>query len=214
MVNCQNVLIVLLSTIFFNFSCSSNQNDLNVKTQDLKVKNVEFAPTADQNLDKPIANPIKPVEPNKNWKREEIAEPIEQADGEFTVENITQERDMSQYKQGGHTDCRRFKCNQRKTLDFIWKHWTKKKRGYVRITHSADHVAWTDHIFIEPNEKGEWNIAWRLVRKQDPMQSTYWLDDIVGIVSVVHIRRNSKHGKYDELLFKNKDGETIRTFSF
>lgn len=218
MVSSRNFLLIFLSVIVFNFSCSLNSNNQNIKTQDLEVKNVEPIEPANQNWDESIAKITTSADVNespesKNWKRKKIAELIKATGDELTVENITEKRDMSQYADGGHIDCHGFRCNQREIPKFIWRHWTKKKRGYIRATYSGIDVVWTEHIFIEPNEKGEWGILWRVVREQVSMPSEYWLDDAVEIVSVDRIRINSRYEKY-KLVFKNKHGETTRTVSF
>lgn len=48
-----------------------------------------------------------------------------------------------------------------KIRDFIWQHWNEKRRGYIKMT--TDMVDWvtTDHIFIEPDQEGQWHVAWK-----------------------------------------------------
>ncbi|HVE56873.1 MAG TPA: hypothetical protein VNB22_08590 [Pyrinomonadaceae bacterium] len=93
-------------------------------------------------------------------------------DGALTVKNITQDREMKQYAQGGHFWCRtRFTGafgndpdrleGEKKVRDFIWQHWIEKKRGYIKLSCAGTDVSNTTHYFIEPNEKGEWSIIRR-----------------------------------------------------
>ena len=95
-------------------------------------------------------------------------------DGALTVKDITQNREMQQYAQGGNCWCRsRFTGTfgndpdrlegEKKVRDFIWQHWVEKKRGYIKLSCAGTDVSNTTHYFIEPNEKGEWNIIGRYI---------------------------------------------------
>src|SRR5436190_1871797 len=64
---------------------------------------------------------------------------------ELTATNIAQGRDLKLYDDGGHFDCRRLalsdtaprNCDLPKARDFIWEHWQKKRRGYIRVTEDS-----------------------------------------------------------------------------
>ena len=48
--------------------------------------------------------------------------------------------------------------------DFIWSHWTDRRRGYVIVKMASDDAQSDAHIFIEPDEAGAWHIAWNWQR--------------------------------------------------
>lgn len=91
-------------------------------------------------------------------------------DGVFTTEEVTKSRDLTQYEQGGLFWGRtRFSGKfgnepdrldgEKKVRNFIWQHWTEKKRGYIKFIFADTDTSHTTHYFIEPNEKGEWIVS-------------------------------------------------------
>ena len=96
------------------------------------------------------------------------AEKLEKAEA-LAIKNAIADRDLTQYEQGAVFTCRtRFRngnekdhlAGEKKVRDFIWRHWTEKKRGYVILNCPGTDTTITTHYFIEPNEAG----AWRIVR--------------------------------------------------
>jgi hypothetical protein len=91
---------------------------------------------------------------------------------ELMTADIAQARDMTLYDDGGHFDCREHSfsdtslrnCDLPKTRDFIWEHWQKKRRGYIRVTVDSVDTMSTSHIFIEPDSLGAWHVAWRVAQ--------------------------------------------------
>jgi hypothetical protein len=91
---------------------------------------------------------------------------------ELTASNIAQGRDLKLYDDGGHFDCRQLalsdtaprNCDLPKARDFIWEHWQKKRRGYIRVTVDSVDTMSTSHIFIEPDSHGAWHVAWRIAQ--------------------------------------------------
>jgi hypothetical protein len=152
------------------------------------------------------------IEETKNTK----AEVIWKDKGELTTKDITQKRDSTQYDDGGYFDCRgwiakneaRGVCDEKKIRDFIWWHWNDKKRGYVRVTYDSVDAKSTSHIFIEPDEKGEWSVAWRIVRFHAFPQLNNQITDIAKIVRVERIEDKPKKGEW-ALIFKNKIGSIM-----
>ena len=83
-----------------------------------------------------------------------------------TQEEIAAGRDLKLYDDGGtfssklsdHGAIPRIK----ELRDFLWSHWSqKKRRGYVRLeTSDVDGDTTTiSHIFVEPSNSGEWHVA-------------------------------------------------------
>src|SRR5207253_10570138 len=98
-------------------------------------------------------------------------------DGAWTTKNIIQSRDMTQYDQGGYFWGRsRFGGTfgnekdklegEKKVRDFIWQHWTERKRGYIKFIFAGTDTSRTTHYFIEPNEKVEWVIVRKIIFEQ------------------------------------------------
>jgi hypothetical protein len=100
-------------------------------------------------------------------------------DGSLTASDIAQHRDLAIFEDGGHLDCRsemvlasgmsapEFRpesCDLPKLRDFVWQNWQTKKRGYIRITFASVDAVSTSHLFIEPDNRGQWHIAWRIAR--------------------------------------------------
>ena len=91
---------------------------------------------------------------------------------ELTASNIAQGRDLKLYDDGGHFDCRQYSssdkaprnCDFPKVREFIWEHWQKKRRGYIRLTVDSVDTMSTSHIFIEPDSRGIWHVAWRVAQ--------------------------------------------------
>jgi hypothetical protein len=134
-------------------------------------------------------------------------------DNEWTTVNITQNRDMSQYEEGGHFWCRNrpygnfgdIKRGEKKVRDFIWQHWTEKKRGYIKFTCGYTDTSRTIHYFIEPNEKGEWNIARRDIFQNLENEKTMMNDVLISIERIETENNNSDW----TLISRNKTGEII-----
>jgi hypothetical protein len=91
---------------------------------------------------------------------------------ELMTADIAQAREMSLYDDGGHFDCREHSlsdtsprnCDLPKVRDFIWEHWQKKRRGYIRVTVDSVDAMSTSHIFVEPDDHGSWHVAWRVAQ--------------------------------------------------
>lgn len=81
-------------------------------------------------------------------------------------EMIINDRNMSLYNIGGTfssyphrlPEYKRTQKDSIKGRNFIWKHWTEKKRAYIISKWLDEGVSCDSHIFIEPDEKGKWHI--------------------------------------------------------
>jgi hypothetical protein len=78
-------------------------------------------------------------------------------------------RDMHLYEGGGHHDGSgydprdelwRVEASLRSAREFIWSHWQQKKRGYVVVSMSSVDAGSDAHIFIEPDQNGNWQVTW------------------------------------------------------
>jgi len=133
--------------------------------------------------------------------------------GELTVKDITQNRDMSQYDQGGHILCchpvddrKNIMSEEKNVRDFIWRHWTEKKQGYIRLTYMGADNSNTTHYFIEPNGDGEWIVVWKNLYKHSLPEYNQSIRDGFGIVEQVETKRGKDNW---ELKFKLRYGKGI-----
>lgn len=132
-------------------------------------------------------------------------------DNEWTTAHITQGRDMTQYEQGGHFWCSTRPYGneedrlhgEKKVRDFIWQHWTEKKRGYIKMTCGQTDTSETTHYFVEPDDKGAWITERRNIFSKSENDKTI-TDDFVTV----------EHSKVDDINWKilfKKDGESVGT---
>lgn len=196
--------ILFLSILLFILSCATtSQNSAN---QDLEVKSVEpFAPI-NEILD---ANSISPELISKSEESGRFINPSETITtikGEITDEIILQGRDLSLYDKADTNKCSTQTCRDKKMREFVWQHWKNKKRGYVFERRQGIDLSVTTHIFIEPNEQGEWIITWKVATNHAVLGND--ISETLGIVSVKQIL--SKNGRF-KLELKNKNGETLQT---
>ena len=136
--------------------------------------------------------------------------------GEMTAENIAQGRDIENYEDGGYFDCRgwilenekRGECDEKEIRDFIWNHWKNQKRGYIRITSDSADANSTSHIFIEPNNRGRWRIARRIVRFH-AIPSLH--NQITEVETLFQVERTENKSQKDEwaIILKNNQGKII-----
>ena len=112
---------------------------------------------------------------------------------ELMTADIAQARDMSLYDDGGHWDCREHSlsdtsprnCDLPKVRAFIWEHWQKKQRAYIRVTVDSVDTMGTSHIFVEPDDHGLWHVAWRVAQARASGPSV--IRDLSAFVSVTRI---------------------------
>lgn len=89
-------------------------------------------------------------------------------DGALTTKDITQNRDLTHYEQGGYFRGRTNLGkdgldNEKQVRDFIWQHWNEKKRGYIKLSFGGTDTSRTIHYFIEPNEKSDWIVTRKVI---------------------------------------------------
>lgn len=95
--------------------------------------------------------------------------------------------------------------------DFLWSHWSQKKRGYVRLEFSdVDGDATTiTHIFLEPTDSGKWHVA--------TLQFVHWSDaggvsrwSTVERPEVASLaREKDTHQDADVVVFRGTDGSEV-----
>ena len=144
------------------------------------------------------------------------AEVIYLEKGELTAKDITQNRDLTKYEQGGYFDCRgwtaknddRGECNEKKIRDFIWSHWTEKKRGYIRITYNSVDAQSTSHIFIEQNSNGKWRVARRIVRFHAIPQLNNQITEVETLFQVERVENKNEKDDWT-IVLKNSKSEII-----
>jgi hypothetical protein len=69
---------------------------------------------------------------------------------------LTQGRDLTKYENGG---IYRYPLYVDRLRNFVWTHWTKKRRAYVEIVYQSTDTADKVWLFVEP-EDGHWCIHW------------------------------------------------------
>jgi hypothetical protein len=136
--------------------------------------------------------------------------------GALTTSSITQQRDLTLYDDGGHTNCRvglvRYRgetdrdfgaelCQLSKLRDFVWEHWQSHKRGYVRVSFDSVDAVSTAHLFIEPGSDGKWHVAWRFARHNNT---------ITDVPDIRSIRQRPAIGSDVEC--RCKVGDTVLSF--
>jgi hypothetical protein len=90
--------------------------------------------------------------------------------GELTSNSIRKNMSKYRYDNGGHFECnllafniRKQKeadpCDEKKVRDFIWDHFTLKRRGYIRVRYSGIDAGSVEHLFVEPQRDGKWIVT-------------------------------------------------------
>jgi hypothetical protein len=150
----------------------------------------------------------------------EIDVEIIERGAELTTADIAQNRDLKLYEDGGHVDCRHWREDrvqppsdcEGKVRTFIWNHWKRHHRGYIRLTGNSVDSTSTMHVFVEPGEGNEWVIVIRNVNSwygsPDSQQKIY---DSPPATSIHFIKEKSRRGTETKLLLKAKDGYEITT---
>jgi hypothetical protein len=93
------------------------------------------------------------------------------SNGELTSRSIERNRRNFRYDNGGLSTCYLLvfgikkdresdPCGEKAVRDFIWNHYSAKKRGYIRVKYIDVDSASIEHFFIEPQKSGTWMIVW------------------------------------------------------
>ncbi len=134
-------------------------------------------------------------------------------DGSVASNGITQARDMPQYDDAGNFYSRWHGPNteneENTVRDFIWTHWTEKRRGYIKMTSVGADTRETTHFFIEPDENGGFQIARRNLHfHYDPKYNNVRTTD-----DIVTVERNdsTKEDPDWQIVFKSKDGSVLNS---
>src|SRR6516162_9300715 len=129
------------------------------------------------------------------------------------VASVAQGRDLRAYDNGGvyQTEINAAQFNEdhvtdvQKLREFVWTHWTQKRRGYVHVVYRYIDFGTNTYLFIEPHD-GKWRIAWRdfhyRMNPVGPTQEEYQTVDAPEIVTVERCRGS--------LIFFDADDQIIR----
>src|ERR1044071_6154255 len=84
--------------------------------------------------------------------------------GDITNRAIRKNRARFHYDDGGKFSCAlalywikvkdNDPCKENRVRDYIWEHVNSKKRGYIRAIYIAVDTGSVEHIFVEPDDKG------------------------------------------------------------
>ena len=157
----------------------------------------------------------QPQTPQKHFSLGTPVKAFTDKDGALTTRDIAGHRDLATYDKAGHFDCRQytkhgFEAKPSSCLDaarsFIWTHWQRKKRGYLRITLNSVDATSTSHIFIEADQARNWQITWRIVRNDSMLQHS-----VVNDVPVIRELEQKQSGSKIQLIFKSADGIELET---
>jgi len=134
----------------------------------------------------------------------------------------TDGRELSVYDRGGHVDecswhadpefdqCLKRRVQHREEArQFIYDHWQSRTRAYISIDRPCFDCSPTDHIFIEPDEAGQWHILIVLEESRFPPRHSS--------ASEVVCRRATKDERSEEnvsrlLSFRDPSGREVDTF--
>jgi hypothetical protein len=144
-------------------------------------------------------------------------------------ETIIQSRNLSEYDYGGiipscfnnfEISVKECEATEKRARDFILKHWQNKKRAYIIVQYGGTDVSGEKHVFIEPNNSGQWEI----VRREDAGASNFVMrgfgsNIIVETARFIKTKRaTNKNDDYPHklgtsyLIFFDKDGKEIISF--
>jgi|SRR5262245_25678905 len=122
---------------------------------------------------------------------------------------VVENRNLTRYADGGEfTSSPMTKRTRIDAIgDFIWRHWSEKRRGYARLSMSGIDSTTITYLFVEPDEAGVWRVACRQVDigYACPTCNRWWLRDTLYATSVQW--SPAKDGK--KLILKNSRGKKI-----
>ena len=78
--------------------------------------------------------------------------------------SVAEERDLRTYDDGGVYRLPGYIEDRQRLHEFIWNHWTQKRRGYVEVVFQGIDAGTQAYIFIEPSVDKRWGIAWYDIR--------------------------------------------------
>lgn len=104
----------------------------------------------------------------------------------FTQADLIENRDLSLYdSHSAFSNCfnqgfdgsefRKCQKELPKTRDFIFQHWKEKKRAYIVYEWTGVDCSGDVHIFIEPDNDGEWHIILRSAGDFRYQELTEWV---------------------------------------
>jgi predicted AlkP superfamily pyrophosphatase or phosphodiesterase len=87
-------------------------------------------------------------------------------------------RDLAHYDKGGIFDFplypssdaqhKKYDRDNARLREFVWSHWTQRRRGYVRVIHhGVEGQSFVGDHYIEPDDQGRWTMSWD---GQEPMR--------------------------------------------
>jgi hypothetical protein len=97
--------------------------------------------------------------------------------------------------------------------EFVWNHWTQRKRGYIRLSMSYIDTTTTWHVFVEPTQTGAWHVTMlRFLHWYGVPGAARWeaIDepDILAIERAKPVQ-DDVHGGEDVLVLKDKDDKEV-----
>lgn len=181
----------------FGLAATPFFNELSEKLTEISVN----LPQVESNTPIYIQLPAKPPEP----------------------ETIVQNRKLSEYDLGGNfsncngveeNELRKCRAIADKSREFILNHFNSRKRGYVVYEWTGIDSGNNFHIFIEPDESGNWHI----VERSEIYSSSFGIADFHQVKSsdIRAVKRKLRTEDTDRwtpgkhyLMFFDKDGKQI-----
>lgn len=139
----------------------------------------------------PVFPAVHESERKLRYMCDDISEPADHA--ACLDQAIFEGRDLASYDFAGVVGCGvedqktsndRCEADYKRARDFVWKHWTQKKSGYIEVRKRSIESARerTTHLFIEPDEAGKWRIVERTVPMLVPEDAgELRLDDLIEV---------------------------------
>ena len=180
--------VVFSVLILLSISCSSITEN---ETQVSDIESVKPLPSVNQKSE-------------ITWTQEE-AKPFQESEiDKMTDEDIFQNRSMSLYEKRSTSRCNSYKCKEKILRGFIWNHWSKQKRGFVKDSIQGIDLKVTNYIFIEPDEHGKWFVVWKTVANHS-MNEYDEITESVGTISIDRSKANNW-----KFLYKNNEEQIIK----
>jgi hypothetical protein len=145
---------------------------------------------------------------------------VSKMDPEPKPSEFLEGRNLAEYDAGGSFWCH-LRSNEgtgnegdpmrgeRTVRDFIWQHWTEKRKGYIIFNCGGIDTSYTSHSFIEPNANGDWVVHDRSVSRQSDGTKAMTSSDMTSVKKI------GPRKKGDEWVIEiSGEGETTYTIPY
>lgn len=116
---------------------------------------------------------VRPVQTDEEATLSSQVHVIKQRDGHLTCAGLLGSRDLTSYDvlsspaigNGSIQEISRIQVAAESVArSFIWDHWQQRRRGYTVVSFSSVDAVSTNHVLVEPDRNGRWQIVYKIVR--------------------------------------------------